>query len=143
MDRLTLLQDGIDGLITIMFSVISYLNRKSTFVQMNDDKPIRQMNPQAADPATFEFNRKELATDLIRKARQIEYLISVLPATSPIDVDESSATLTELEVQLQATNRAYSEAVHRAERLQVELNTIIKALLQQQQIIRAPDKTVP
>ncbi|KNZ55313.1 uncharacterized protein VP01_2715g1 [Puccinia sorghi] len=83
MDRITQLQDGIDNLVTIMYSTLSFLSRKADFKQVNPDIPITQAIPcpEGTQPPreTFDQNCEELVQDFLRKAKQIEYLISILP----------------------------------------------------------------
>ncbi|BGP53617.1 hypothetical protein JCM8202_002535 [Rhodotorula sphaerocarpa] len=81
MDRLTQTQNSIDDLVRIMYSTLGYLSRKASFKQINEHFPITQSIPGADSPATYEENRKELVGDFLRKAKQLEYLISVLPAS--------------------------------------------------------------
>lgn len=94
-----------------MYSTLGYLSRKASFKQINEHFPITQSIPGADSPATYEGaagrflqrtdhllasdghkktdlasgvraeNRKELVGDFLRKAKQLEYLISVLPAS--------------------------------------------------------------
>ncbi|KAG0142425.1 hypothetical protein CROQUDRAFT_662593 [Cronartium quercuum f. sp. fusiforme G11] len=96
MDRITQLQDGIDNLVTIMYSTLSYLSRKADFKQVNPDVPITQAipDPTKTDQTneTFTENCQELVADFIRKAKQLEYLISILPPHEPFsDVPQSNA----------------------------------------------------
>ncbi|PLW53637.1 hypothetical protein PCANC_04325 [Puccinia coronata f. sp. avenae] len=83
MDRITQLQDGVDNLVTIMYSTLSFLSRKADFKQVNPDIPISQAIPcpEGTQPTqeTFNQNCEELVQDFLRKAKQIEYLISILP----------------------------------------------------------------
>ncbi|MBW0571307.1 hypothetical protein O181_111022 [Austropuccinia psidii MF-1] len=83
MDRITQLQDGIDNLVTIMYSTISFLSRKADFKQVNPDISITQSIPDHSNAQnthqTFAQNSQELVQDFIKKAKQIEYLISILP----------------------------------------------------------------
>ena len=83
MDRITQLQDGIDNLVTIMYSTLSFLSRKADFKQVNPDIPITQAIPcpegTQLPRETFTQNCEELVQDFLRKAKQIEYLISILP----------------------------------------------------------------
>lgn len=99
MDRITQLQDGIDSLVTIMYSTISFLTRKADFKQVNPDIPITQTIPRPEGAKlsheTFSENCAELAQDFLKKAKQIEYLISILPPHSednPDCKDETQAT---------------------------------------------------
>ncbi|CAH7688796.1 hypothetical protein PPACK8108_LOCUS23817 [Phakopsora pachyrhizi] len=83
MDRITQLQDAIDNLVTIMYSTISFLSRKADFKQVNPDVPITQSIPESnkseTNQETINQNCEELVADFMRKAKQIEYLISILP----------------------------------------------------------------
>ncbi|OAV90247.1 hypothetical protein PTTG_04651 [Puccinia triticina 1-1 BBBD Race 1] len=82
MDRITQLQDGIDNLVTIMYSTLSFLSRKADFKQLNPDIPITQaIGPEGTQPTpeSLTQNCEELVQDFLRKAKQIEYLISILP----------------------------------------------------------------
>ena len=95
----------------MMYSGLSYLSTKAAFRQVTTERPLRQVNPQADDEATFEANRKELVTDLIRKARQLEFLISALPSPPTTSAEGDASALAELEAELQATNREYLAAL--------------------------------
>lgn len=85
----------------IMSNTIAYLTSRSNFVQVSPEIPVtKQRNPEKFDPADVfegtrrrtrawkllnlsEANQKELVTDLIVKAKQIEYLINSLPEPEP------------------------------------------------------------
>jgi len=64
-----------------MANTIAYLTTRSNFLQVSPDVPItKQRNPEKYDsPEVFEANKRELVTDLIVKAKQIDYLINSLP----------------------------------------------------------------
>lgn len=88
-----------------MSSSIVYLHTRTSFKQVSDDIPItRQRNPDKFDPPdVFEgvlaspvwdvvnssniillaANQRELVTDLIRKSKEIEFLIQSLPVPEP------------------------------------------------------------
>ncbi|KAF8632088.1 hypothetical protein AX15_002045 [Amanita polypyramis BW_CC] len=85
MDRITQLQDEIQQLLTIMSNSIAYLTTRSNFIQVSPEVPVtKQRNPEKYDaPDVFEANKKELVTDLIVKAKQVEYLINSLPQPEP------------------------------------------------------------
>ncbi|EGG11349.1 uncharacterized protein MELLADRAFT_70762 [Melampsora larici-populina 98AG31] len=119
MDRITQLQDGIDNLVTIMYSTVSYLSRKADFEQVNPDIPITQSisDPTKIDQAkeTFNQNCQELVEDFIRKAKQLEYLISILPphddsSTIPLPntTDPPQATSSSLSSSPTNHNRVYT-----------------------------------
>ncbi|KIK65084.1 hypothetical protein GYMLUDRAFT_383774 [Collybiopsis luxurians FD-317 M1] len=85
MDRITQLQDEIQQLLTIMSTSILYLTSRANFKQVSEEIPVtKQRNKEKYDEeAVFEENKKELVTDLIRKAKQVEYLINSLPEPEP------------------------------------------------------------
>ena len=87
-----------------MSNSIAYLTSKANFLQVSPEVPItKQRNPEKVDPpAMFEGNthgitiidalictrailenKKELVTDLMVKAKQVEYLINALPVPEP------------------------------------------------------------
>ncbi|GAA5847959.1 hypothetical protein JCM3766R1_005920 [Sporobolomyces carnicolor] len=130
MDRLTQTQDSIDELIKIMSSSISYLSRQSNFKQLNENYPITQTIPNADPDDVFEANRKELVTDFLRKAKQLEYLIDSLPSPPSQDELETEHDLAQLETEAQETNREYLLALEEAEALQAQLSSSLKAVLE-------------
>jgi mediator of RNA polymerase II transcription subunit 21 len=86
----------------IMSNTIAYLTSRTNFLQVSPEIPItKQRNPEKYDPPdVFEgmhnkffpktthnsigaANQKEMATDLIVKAKQLEYLIASLPEPEP------------------------------------------------------------
>ncbi|KAF8261741.1 hypothetical protein EI94DRAFT_1605135 [Lactarius quietus] len=120
MDRITQLQDEIQNasspphLLTIMSRSIAYLTSRANFTQVSEEIPItKQRNPDKVDPPdVFEANKKELVSDLMAKAKQIEYLIQNLPTPEPEEVQ--AARLATLEEEMQRANQEYSAAVARA-----------------------------
>lgn len=59
-------------------------------------------------------NRKELVTDFLRKAKQLEYLIDSLPSPPSQDELETEYDLAQLETEAQETNREYLLALEEA-----------------------------
>ncbi|GAA5993179.1 hypothetical protein JCM10908_001327 [Rhodotorula pacifica] len=128
MDRLTQTQNSIDDLVRIMYSSLSYLSRKATFKQINPNFPVTQSIPGADSDQVYEENRKELVGDFLRKAKQLEYLISVLPSppssasSSSSDAPSGSANgstgdeeeFARLEEEMQVVNAEYLDALGEA-----------------------------
>jgi mediator of RNA polymerase II transcription subunit 21 len=114
MDRITQLQDEIQQLLVIMSNTIGYLTSRSNFLQVSPDVPVtKQRNPEKFDaPDVFQANQKELVTDLIVKAKQIEYLINSLP--EPEAEEEQAKRLQALEDEMTIANQEYIRAVNRA-----------------------------
>ncbi|KAJ3860517.1 hypothetical protein EV359DRAFT_48974 [Lentinula novae-zelandiae] len=113
MDRITQLQDEIQQLLMIMSTSIAYLTNRTNFIQVSPEIPItKQRNPEKYDtPDAFEANKKELVTDLIRKAKQVEYLINSLPEPEPEEIQ--AQRLQQLEDEMQLANTEYIQAVNR------------------------------
>lgn len=145
MDRLTQTQNSIEDLVRIMYSSLSYLSRKASFKQINPNFPVTQSIPGADSQETYQENRKELVGDFLRKAKQLEYLISVLPSppapppatdsaappqngTGTGDGDE--AEFARLEQELQSVNDEYLDALQQAETLHAQLQTSLQGILE-------------
>ncbi|KAF8880920.1 hypothetical protein CPB84DRAFT_1792267 [Gymnopilus junonius] len=129
MDRITQLQDAIQQLLMIMSNTVAYLTSRSNFVQVSPEIPItKQRNPDKFDPPdVFEANQKELVTDLIVKAKQIEYLINSLPEPEP--EEEQAKRLQELEDEMTVANAEYIRAVNRAKDLHTQISDILRMML--------------
>jgi mediator of RNA polymerase II transcription subunit 21 len=129
MDRITQLQDEIQQLLMIMSKTIAYLTSRSNFVQVSEEIPItKQRNPDKYDPQdVFEANQKELVTDLITKAKQIEYLINSLPEPEP--EEEQAKRLQTLEDEMTIANEEYIHAVNRARNLHSQIKDVLQMML--------------
>ncbi|KII86271.1 hypothetical protein PLICRDRAFT_43856 [Plicaturopsis crispa FD-325 SS-3] len=129
MDRITQLQDEIQQLLTIMSNSIAYLTSRANFVQVSPEVPVtKQRNPDKYDaPEEFEANKKELVTDLIVKAKQVEYLIQSLPEPEP--EEEQARRLQGLEDEMKAANAEYLQAVDRAKHLHAQVSEVMRTML--------------
>ncbi|KAF8168540.1 hypothetical protein B0H34DRAFT_686034 [Crassisporium funariophilum] len=129
MDRITQLQDEIQQLLMIMSNTIAYLTSRANFLQVSPDVPVtKQRNPDKFDPAeVFEANQKELVTDLIVKAKQIEYLINSLPEPEP--EEEQAKRLQVLEDEMTIANAEYVRAVDRAKDLHAQISDVLRMML--------------
>ncbi|KAI0264972.1 hypothetical protein BC834DRAFT_881393 [Gloeopeniophorella convolvens] len=129
MDRITQLQDEIQNLLTIMARSIAYLTARADFAQVAPAIPVtKQRNSDKVDaPAIFEANKRELVADLMRKANQLEYLISVLPAPEPHAAQ--AARLAALERDVQAANAEYAAALARARALHGQICAVLEGML--------------
>ncbi|KLO17573.1 hypothetical protein SCHPADRAFT_793933, partial [Schizopora paradoxa] len=129
MDRITQLQNEIEQLLTIMSSSIAYLTSRTNFEQVSEAIPItKQRNPEKVDtPEVFEANKKELVTDLVTKAKQIEVLIHSLPV--PESEEEQATRLQELEGEMQKANDEYKIAVYRARDLHAQVREVLQQML--------------
>ncbi|KAF9491617.1 hypothetical protein BDN71DRAFT_1474802 [Pleurotus eryngii] len=129
MDRITQLQDEIQQILTIMSRSIQYLTSKADFVQISPEVPVTKQRAagKADPPDVFDANKKELVTDLIVKAKQIEYLINSLP--EPESEEEQAGRLRELENELSSANSEYVRAVHRARELLRLVSETLRTML--------------
>ncbi|KAJ7606960.1 hypothetical protein DFH06DRAFT_1486679 [Mycena polygramma] len=149
MDRITQLQDEIQQLLTIMSSTIAYLTSRANFVQVSADVPItKQRNADKYDePEVFEgvslagnvsgglmkfalpANKKELVTDLIVKAKQVEYLIKSLP--EPEAEEEQAKRLQLLDEEMTIVNEEYISAVARSKNLHAQITDVLRTMLEE------------
>jgi len=129
MDRITQLQNEIEQLLTMMSSSIAYLTTRTNFEQISDAIPVtKQRNPDKVDaPDVFEANKKELVTDLVTKAKQIEVLIHALPV--PESEEEQATRLQTLEDEMQQANDEYKMAVYRARDLHAQVTEVLQHML--------------
>lgn len=136
MDRITQLQDEIQNLLTIMSNSIAYLTSRSNFLQVSPEIPItKQRNPEKVDPPeVFEANKKELATDLMVKAKQVEYLIQSLPEPEP--EEEQAKRLQTLEEEMTEANDEYVQAVNRAKALHGQISDMLSIMLNDHDIMQ-------
>ncbi|KAH7872682.1 uncharacterized protein C8R40DRAFT_1203338 [Lentinula edodes] len=142
MDRITQLQDEIQQLLMIMSTSIAYLTNRTNFIQVSPEIPItKQRNPDKYDtPDVFEANKKELVTDLIRKAKQVEYLINSLPEPEPEEIQVcflyihtkllvQAQRLQQLEDEMQLANTEYIQAVNRLKALHEQVTELLRSML--------------
>ncbi|KAK7007765.1 mediator of RNA polymerase II transcription subunit 21 [Favolaschia claudopus] len=132
MDRITQLQDEIQQLLTIMANTVGYLTSRANFVQLTGSEiPItKQRNPEKYDePDVFEANKKELVTDLIVKAKQVEYLIQSLPEPEP--EAEQEKRLKALDEEMTLANEEYIQAVARSKDLHAQISTVLRLMLEE------------
>jgi len=129
MDRITQLQNEIEQLLTIMSSSIAYLTTRTNFEQVSEAIPItKQRNPEKVDlPEVFEANKKELITDLVTKAKQIEVLVHSLPV--PESEEEQGTRLQGLEDEMEQANDEYKMAVYRARDLHAQVTEVLQHML--------------
>ncbi|KAI0641072.1 hypothetical protein C8Q79DRAFT_1014498 [Trametes meyenii] len=136
MDRITQLQDEIQQLLTIMSSSIAYLTSRANFVQVGHEIPItKARNPDKYDPPdVFEANKKELVTDLMVKAKQVEYLIQSLPEPDP--EEKQIERLQALEEEMEHANAQYVQAVNRAKSLHAQICDVLRNMLDEPDIVK-------
>lgn len=106
-------QDAIDELLTIMYSTITYLTTKGSFKQVSEALPITQTIPGRDDPATYEARRKELALDLLKKAKQLEILITHFPSATEAD-QHFEAQYEGLQSELRSVKQEYEQELQHA-----------------------------
>ncbi|KAG7094620.1 hypothetical protein E1B28_005443 [Marasmius oreades] len=109
MDRVTQFQDAIQQLLLIMSSSIGYLSTRQTSTEIPVTK--RRSSDKYDSIEDFEENKREVVTDLIVKAKQLEFLISSFPEA---ELEEEQARRLEmLEDEAQKTNEEYVQIVAR------------------------------
>ncbi|KAL1915825.1 uncharacterized protein VTP21DRAFT_6213 [Calcarisporiella thermophila] len=132
MDRLTQLQNSIDQLARQFIASISYLHDKSSLVQLNPSIPVDSSAGTNPDPSeVFNQNTRELATDICKKAKEIDALIEALPGIDRTEADQIKM-LEEVEAQNVEANREHRKAVERAESLLNQVTTALRAIADDQ-----------
>ncbi|KAI0757534.1 hypothetical protein C8Q80DRAFT_1133969 [Daedaleopsis nitida] len=136
MDRITQLQDEIQQLMTIMSSSIAYLTSRANFLQVSQEIPItKSRNADKYDqPEAFEANQKELVTDLIVKAKQVELLIQSLPEPDP--EEQQVQRLQALEEEMSQANAEYIQAVNRAKSLHSQICDVLRHMLDEPDVVK-------
>ncbi|EKM60654.1 uncharacterized protein PHACADRAFT_246695 [Phanerochaete carnosa HHB-10118-sp] len=112
-----------------MSSSIAYLTSRANFMQVSEDVPVtKARNPEKVDsPDVFEENKKELVTDLLVKAKQVEYLINSLP--EPESEEAQAMRLQDLERQMTEADDDYVRAVNRAKNLHRRISEVLRDML--------------
>jgi len=124
----------------IMANSIHYLTTRTDFRQVSPEVPItKQRPPDKFDPPDiFEANKKELAGDLVLKARQIDYLIQSLPPPEP--EEKQAERLQALENQMAEANEEYARAVRRARALHKQLRDMLDIMLAEHDMLQYVSK---
>jgi hypothetical protein len=79
MDRITQLQDHIDGLSLLFVSCIDYLHNKTSMISDNPDVPVTKTNELAVQEEEFNGEKLNLAKLMCNHSKQIDELIDSLP----------------------------------------------------------------
>lgn len=134
MDRITQLQDEIQQLLTIMSNSIAYLTTRANFLQVSPEVPVtKSRNSEKYDAEeVFEANKKELVTDLMAKAKQVEYLIQSLP--QPEAEEEQAKRLQQLEEEMTVANKEYIAALQRTKNLHAQVADLLRTMLAEHDI---------
>ncbi|KAI8079128.1 hypothetical protein BDF21DRAFT_419514 [Thamnidium elegans] len=109
---------------------IYYVHEKSGMAELNKDIPVAQPKIQADEPQVFQENMRELATDLVKKAKEIDALIEVLPGIDQTE-DEQIDILRSLEEENRIANQEYEDAVKEMESVKEQINQSLRALAEQ------------
>ncbi|KAK0197736.1 hypothetical protein F5146DRAFT_920288 [Armillaria mellea] len=134
MDRITQLQDEIQQLLTIMSNSVAYLTMRANFLQVSSQVPVtKSRNPEKYDAEEiFEANKTELVTDLMAKAKQVEYLIQSLP--QPEEEEEQAKRLQQLEEEMTVANTEYITALKRTKNLHSQVADLLRTMLSEHDI---------
>ncbi|CAO0799794.1 unnamed protein product [Mucor circinelloides] len=131
MDRLTQLQDAIDAMARMFTNSIYYVHEKSGMAELNKDIPVAQPKIQADEPEVFQENMRELASDLVKKAKEIDALIEVLPGVQQTE-EEQIDLLKALEEENRIANEEYEAAVKEMELVKQQINQSLRAIADEQ-----------
>ncbi|OZJ05585.1 hypothetical protein BZG36_01722 [Bifiguratus adelaidae] len=135
MDRVTQLQDAIDQLSRIFVNSIHYVHSKANMKELSPSLPVVAPNMQADPPEVFSQNLQELVSDIVRKTKEVDALIDVLPGIRHSEQEQAGVEITilgELERENARANEAYLAAADRARTLLEQLNSAIKTIADDQ-----------
>ncbi|KAI8087770.1 uncharacterized protein B0P05DRAFT_532248 [Gilbertella persicaria] len=100
---------------------IYYVHEKSGMAELNPDIPVTQPKVQADEPHIFQDNVRELVSDLVKKAKEIDALIEVLPGIQQTE-EQQIELLKSLEQENQVANQEYQAAVKEMEQVKDQIN---------------------
>ncbi|SJL11941.1 uncharacterized protein ARMOST_15355 [Armillaria ostoyae] len=117
-----------------MSNSIAYLTTRANFLQVSSQVPVtKSRNPEKYDAEeVFEANKKELVTDLMAKAKQVEYLIQSLP--QPEEEEEQAKRLQQLEEEMTVANTEYIAALKRTKNLHSQVADLLRTMLSEHDI---------
>ncbi|KAI9476163.1 MAG: hypothetical protein EXX96DRAFT_576030 [Benjaminiella poitrasii] len=110
---------------------IYYVHEKSGMAELNKDIPVAQPKIQADDPTVFQDNMQELVSDLVKKAKEIDSLIEILPGIQQSEDDQINA-LKSLEEENRVANEEYEAAVKEMESVKEQINQSLRAIVDEQ-----------
>ncbi|CAO3679657.1 unnamed protein product [Rhizopus stolonifer] len=110
---------------------IYYVHEKWTMAELTKDIPVSQPKIQADEPHVFKENMNELVSDLVKKAKEIDSLIEVLPGIQQTE-DEQIDLLKTLEEENKAANREYEEAIEEMENVRSQINQSLRKIANEQ-----------
>ncbi|CAO3606982.1 unnamed protein product [Mucor fragilis] len=110
---------------------IYYVHEKSGMAELNEGVPVSQPKIQADEPEVFQENMRELASDLVKKAKEIDALIEVLPGVQQTE-EEQINLLKSLEEENRIANEEYEAAVKEMELVKQQINQSLRAIADEQ-----------
>ncbi|PMD23369.1 mediator complex, subunit Med21/Med9 [Hyaloscypha hepaticicola] len=137
-DILTQLQDAVDQLANQFVASIYYVHKHHDLQTLSKNDTVRQQQKsEGEDPGdkivdpfpadVFKDGQKELATDLILKEQQIEYLISILPGLENNEKDQEQM-IKHLEEELIIAEEERKAAVKEKEAVLARLDNVLRSL---------------
>lgn len=101
-------------LLTIASATLSYLTTRPSFQPLHPDLPVTFKSPHADSRAVVEASKRELLADLVRKAKQVEYLVGVLPERETDGGAAHERRLGALQAEADVVNEEYAVAAREA-----------------------------
>ncbi|KAJ7617634.1 hypothetical protein DFH06DRAFT_100802 [Mycena polygramma] len=135
MDRIMQLQDEIQQLLTIKCLPLSPtlprapISSRSARTSRSRNNAIQRSTIHLRCLLALPANKKELVTDLIVKAKQVEYLIKSLPEPEP--EEEQAKRLQILDEEMTVVNEEYVAAVARAKDLHGQITDVLHVMLKE------------
>jgi len=125
-DRVSQTASTLDELLDIMAMTAKTIRHRSTFTAVHPDIPATSKY-EKNDGRPVEANVEELASDLVQKAKQLEFLIDNLPEP---DLNKDYASLLKgHDEELKAVNVEYTKAMETATALHARIQRTIEESL--------------
>ncbi|KXN72718.1 hypothetical protein CONCODRAFT_56094 [Conidiobolus coronatus NRRL 28638] len=131
MDRITQLQDHIDGLSLLFVSCIDYLHNKTSMISDNPNVPVTKSNELAVQEEEFNNEKLNLAKLMCNHSKQIDELIDSLPGSNE-ETKVDFSVLENLSQKNIEANEEYLKQVDLAKELYELINSTLQVILKDQ-----------
>ncbi|KAJ3349338.1 hypothetical protein GGF32_005660 [Allomyces javanicus] len=113
-DRITVLQDQIEGFATKLHDATAYMNVRAAMAVVNPQFPVTRVNVNSEEEETFKRNLDDFARDITQRTKDICALIDTLPPALATPETFHGVALDELKQSITVGERML-EAIRRTE----------------------------
>ncbi|OLL24265.1 Mediator of RNA polymerase II transcription subunit 21 [Neolecta irregularis DAH-3] len=130
MDRITQLQDALDQLAIRFYSTLNHLNTQHDFVPFPGQTKATDPHLQVSSAEEFDASKRELAKDIVSKAREIDLLIESLPGITATE-NEQMERIRNLQVELDKVQQEQKQVFSERDILRTRLDELITSFASQ------------